>query len=116
MMRRLLVAAALSIPCDGQHRAAATGAARGAKALFEGAQIDPPALELFERACQDCHSANTRWPWYRRIPPASWLIRKDVNDARLHVDFSNYQWTRAEKSRLRAGQSVTPESVPPPVR
>ena|SRR5258708_26167940 len=86
-----------------------------------------PTLALFQRACQNCHSENTQWPWYSRIPPASWKIRKDVDDARRHVNFSNwdsygpkeqeefltriltpqerqkiYEWSRAEKKRLRA--------------
>jgi hypothetical protein len=60
------------------------------KPLFQGAQIDEPTLALFQRACQNCHSENTRWPWYSRIPPASWMITKDVNDARSHVNFSNW--------------------------
>ena len=50
--------------------------------LFQGAQIDGPTLALFERACQNCHSENTEWPWYGRIPPISWAIRKDINEAR----------------------------------
>lgn len=61
-----------------------------AKPLFKGAQIDGSTLALFQRACQNCHSENTQWPWYSRIPPASWMIEKDVDDARRHVNFSNW--------------------------
>ena len=61
------------------------------KPLFQGAQIDGPTLALFQRACQNCHSENTQWPWYSRIPPASWMIEKDVDDARRHVNFSNWE-------------------------
>lgn len=34
----------------------------------------PQTRELFMRACGDCHSNETAWPWYSRIAPASWLI------------------------------------------
>ena len=60
------------------------------KPLFSGSQIDEQTRALFQRACQNCHSDNTKWPWYSRIPPASWMIAKDVNNARSHVNFSNW--------------------------
>src|SRR6185436_703153 len=56
--------------------------------LFQGARIDSLTLALFQRSCQNCHSESTQWPWYSRIPPVSWMIAKDVNDARRQVDFS----------------------------
>src|SRR5437879_822687 len=62
------------------------------KPLFEGAQIDGPTLALFQRSCQNCHSENTQWPWYNRIPPASWIIAKDIHDARRRMNIS--QWDR----------------------
>ncbi|MGD0438283.1 MAG: heme-binding domain-containing protein [Bryobacteraceae bacterium] len=67
------------------------------KPLFHGAQIDAPTLALFERACQNCHSENTQWPWYSRIPPASWMIGKDVADARRHVNFSHWDSYRPDQ-------------------
>jgi hypothetical protein len=67
------------------------------KPLFQGAQIDEPTLALFQRACQNCHSENTQWPWYSRIPPASWMIAKDVKDARSHVTFSDWNTYRPDE-------------------
>jgi len=64
--------------------------------LFSGAMIDRPTLHLFERSCQNCHSENTVWPWYSRIPPASWIIAKDIREARSHVNFSNWNSYSAE--------------------
>jgi hypothetical protein len=57
------------------------------KPLFQGAQIDEPTLALFQRACQNCHSENTQWPWYSRIPPVSWMIGKDIYVASRQVNF-----------------------------
>lgn len=44
--------------------------------------------ELFYRSCADCHSHETRWPWYSRIAPASWLIAGHVRDGRLDMNIS----------------------------
>ncbi len=69
--------------------------------LFSGARIDEPTLQLFQRSCQNCHSENTEWPWYSRVPPASWLVAKDVNAARRHVNFSRWgAYSREEQEAL----------------
>ncbi|HSW49168.1 MAG TPA: cytochrome c peroxidase [Bryobacteraceae bacterium] len=43
----------------------------------------PPlqARAVIERACQDCHSNRTVWPWYSYVAPASWLVADDVSEA-----------------------------------
>jgi hypothetical protein len=69
------------------------------KPLFAGAQIDQPTLALFQRACQNCHSANTQWPWYSQIPPTSFLVRKDVDQARRHANFSNWDSYRPDEQQ-----------------
>jgi hypothetical protein len=45
---------------------------------------------VLQRACQDCHSANTVWPWYAHIPPVSFRIHDDVAKARAFMDFSKW--------------------------
>ena len=45
---------------------------------------------LLRRACFDCHSNETRWPWYSRIAPVSWLTARHVRDGRKDLNFS--QW------------------------
>jgi hypothetical protein len=87
------------------------------KPLFQGAQIDEATLALFQRACQNCHSENTQWPWYSRIPPASWVIGKDVNDARRHVNFSKWDSYRLEEQEeflTRIGSVVRDGRMPLP--
>jgi hypothetical protein len=46
---------------------------------------------LLEKSCKNCHSYQTEWPWYSRVAPMSWLIAKDVREARKAVNFSD--WT-----------------------
>jgi hypothetical protein len=65
--------------------------------LFQGARIDASTLALFQRSCQNCHSGNTHWPWYSRIPPASWVIAKDVHEARAHLNLSHWNSYGAEQ-------------------
>ena len=49
---------------------------------------DPSIAALLRRACYDCHSDETQWPWYSNVAPASWQVADDVHTGRRHVNFS----------------------------
>src|SRR6056297_3230811 len=51
----------------------------------------PRTRELAERACFDCHSNETEWPWYSNIAPVSWLVQHDVDEGRHELNFSDWQ-------------------------
>lgn len=71
-------------------------------ASFEAAaKPSPQGRAIVERACQDCHSNQTVWPWYSQIAPASWLVASDVSEARQHLNFSEWGRLSPEK-RLEA--------------
>ena len=48
----------------------------------------PRTEELARRACFDCHSNETTWPWYSRVAPLSFWIAHHVEEGREHVNFS----------------------------
>ena len=52
--------------------------------------VPAPVTSVLRRACFDCHSDTTRWPWYSKLPPASWLVAHDVREARSHLNFSRW--------------------------
>jgi Haem-binding domain len=43
---------------------------------------------IIARACRDCHTNDTQWPWYSRVPLLSTLIERDVDRGRAHLNFS----------------------------
>jgi hypothetical protein len=55
----------------------------------------PQTRDLARRACFDCHSNQTVWPWYSNVAPVSWLNQRDVNDGRRSVNFS--QWNKPQR-------------------
>lgn len=48
-------------------------------------------MNILRRSCYDCHSDETRWPWYSRVAPASWLVISDVNEGRGQLNFSRWR-------------------------
>ena len=47
-------------------------------------------LAIMEPACYDCHSYETRYPWYAEIAPVSWWLKNHLNEAREHLNFSTF--------------------------
>lgn len=60
--------------------------------------IPPEVAARIESACFDCHSNETRWPWYSRITPVNYLIASDVNEGRRRINFS--EWGKQKPGRL----------------
>lgn len=50
----------------------------------------PETKATFMRVCGDCHSNETKWPWYSHIPPVSFLVEYDVKEGREHFNISEY--------------------------
>src|SRR5437870_1645811 len=74
------------------------------------------ARALAERACFDCHSNETVWPWYAQMAPVSWLVVHDTDDGRRHLNFS--AWGTAprggrEDPAEQAAREVERGSMPP---
>ncbi len=54
------------------------------------AQMTPEVEAILKRSCYDCHSNETRWPWYTNVAPSSWFVIDHVNEARRHLNFSDW--------------------------
>jgi len=71
----------------------------------------PQTRQLAVRACFDCHSNETVWPWYSNIAPVSWLVQNDVNEGRGRLNFS--EWGRGEMEIDEVGEVIRRGEMPP---
>src|SRR5882757_9454604 len=62
-------------------------------------QVPPEVRQVLRNSCYDCHSNETRLPWFDRIAPAYWLVAHDVNEAREHLNFSEIGKLPAAKQK-----------------
>ena len=97
--------------------------------LFNPARTNPPVITDFiaaasppapvaaslRAACYDCHSHETKWPWYSRVAPVSWLIVSDTDEGREHLDFSDWpdEAARAAKKMDRINEVLDYREMPP---
>lgn len=57
--------------------------------------------QVLRRACYNCHSNETVWPWYSHVAPVSWLVAHDVHEGREKLNFSTWNRLKA-KDRIKA--------------
>jgi len=87
-----------------------------ARPVFADANIDRSTELLFERACQNCHSERTAWPWYSYVAPVSWLVERDVSSARAQLNLSRWdEYSVFQREALLAaiGAAVRNRQMPP---
>ncbi len=81
-----------------------------------GVAASAPVLAILRRACYDCHSRETAWPWYSRVAPASWLVAYDVWEGRSELDFSAWNRIRPDeqaKKVRKIWKEVSEGEMPP---
>lgn len=76
----------------------------------------PEVRTILKRACYDCHSNETTWPWYSRVAPVSWWVVDHVHEGRR--EFNASEWNRlsdARKLRMprRLWREVSEGEMPP---
>ena len=68
-----------------------------AETLAASTSIPTNVHEVLRRSCYDCHSHETRYPWYSKISPFSWFLAGHIEDGRQEVNFSVWNTYSAEK-------------------
>src|SRR6185436_12929985 len=69
-------------------------------------QAPAPVDAILRRACYDCHSNESRWPWYGYVAPVSWLVADDVKQGRKHLNFSDWNEYSAKKREHKLEEIV----------
>lgn len=65
---------------------------------------------LAMQSCGDCHSNETDWPWYSHVAPVSWLVQHDVDEARQHLNFSEFD--RPQRDAHEAVEEIEEGEMP----
>ncbi len=71
----------------------------------------PQTRALAKRACFDCHSNETVWPWYSYVAPVSWLVYRDTMDGRRRLNFS--EWNNPQRGAGEIAGIIQEGEMPP---
>ena len=82
-MKFVIVAIAIALAGSAIHP---FGPVKTANAPMDGPPMDAESAAIIARACANCHTERVTWPWYGYVAPVSWLLEKDVSEARSHMN------------------------------
>ena len=85
-MRKIIILAALVVIVGIQF----IPVQRNNPPVYADIQAEPQVKAILQRACFDCHSNDTVWPWYSRVAPVSWVLAHHVKEGRGHINFSDW--------------------------
>jgi cytochrome c len=71
-------------------------AARPDAPLLEGSQAPDTVRAMLAVKCGDCHSERTHYPLYAHIAPVSWMMERDIRDARRNLNLSSWESMNVE--------------------
>jgi Haem-binding domain len=81
-------------------------------------KASPEVMSVLKRACYDCHSNESKWPWYSNVAPVSWLVVRDVNEGRKELNFSLWESYEAKRKNHKLEEiegEVTEGGMPMPI-
>jgi Haem-binding domain len=90
--------------------------ARSSAPLLADAPVPSAVMGIVSRSCQNCHSEKTEWPVYSLVAPMSWMVEKDVRDARSHMNLSrwnDYDSDQRQQILSELGSLVRNKQMPP---
>ncbi len=105
-LKNILIVLAVILPI---FMVAASGSRTNPKVERTISWDSPETEELFYKACANCHSYETKWPWYSYVAPASWLVIRNVNHAREEFNISSENLGEADE----AAEKLSEDKMPP---
>ena len=70
-----------------------------AEILESSIEVPEKVSQILARSCNDCHTNNTRYPWYSNVTPFNWFLVRHIEEGRRELNFS--KWNTYDKSRQR---------------
>jgi hypothetical protein len=85
------------------------------KTIFAALNVPPDVKAMLDRSCSDCHTNNTKWPWYSYVAPTSWLTARDVKNGRSSMNLSiwgSYKRTKQAGKLDDISEQLTTDKMP----
>lgn len=88
-----------------------------AETLEAAVAVPADVSQILGRACNDCHTNTTIYPWYSNIQPSGWFLKSHIDDGRRHLNFSvfnTYAPTKKTKKLEEICEQVESKEMPLP--
>ncbi len=75
----------------------------------------PDILTMIKAACYDCHSDQSRYPWYTNIQPVAWWVKGHIKNGREELNFSvwdSYNDKKRDHKLEECSEMVAEQEMP----
>ncbi|RYG37997.1 MAG: cytochrome C [Chitinophagaceae bacterium] len=99
------------VPRPAKNESSEVGEAHISKVV----EVSPEVSRILDVACMDCHSNNTKYPWYSRIQPVAWWLGDHIVEGKKELNFSefgNYNAKRQQKKWKETAKQVRDKEMP----
>jgi hypothetical protein len=90
MKKVLLIVLAVLVIAQFIRPSKNSGSADGPKDISHAVAVTPEVDGILRKACYDCHSNHTEYPWYTNVQPVGWWMNHHVNEGKEHLNFSEF--------------------------
>lgn len=72
--------------------------------IMKAYPASPEVQAILQRACNDCHSNNTVYPWYSKIQPVAWWLDNHIKEGKRELNFSEFLGYRIARQYKKIGE------------
>ena len=111
MLKKILIAAVIIVVViQFIHPARNNNSVMAASDITKTVVVPDGVQEVLQKACYDCHSNHTVYPWYSKLQPVDWWLTHHINEGKEHLNFSEFgAYTKAKQSKRLHGIAKTIE-------
>lgn len=107
MLKKILLAlAVLALGLQAVRPAKNLGEAEGPDSVVKRHAVPAKVRAVLQKACYDCHSDRTAYPWYAEIQPVGWWLASHVNDGKRHLNLSHFARYDAQRAAHKLDEIV----------
>jgi len=101
MIKRILIALAMVLIIIQFIRPSKNLSADTSKDISTLYAVPEDVKAILERACNDCHTNRTVYPWYSEVQPIGWWLNNHISGGKRHINFNNFASLRAATQKKK---------------
>jgi hypothetical protein len=90
MIRKILIGLAFLVIIIQFFRPSKNLSADTSKDISTLYNVPDDVKVILQRACNDCHSNKTVYPWYAEVQPVEWWLNDHIVDGKRHLNLNSF--------------------------
>lgn len=106
MVKKILVGLLIVLVVMQAFRPAKNLSGNRTKDISASYVVPEDIKSILTKACNDCHSNITRYPWYSEVQPVAWWLNDHINDGKRHLNFNEFDGYRIAKQYKKLEECI----------